>query len=64
MQALALLSEYTDHIVPFTWCDDFSKARNAGLKEAKGEWFLYIDDDEWFGDVQELIAFFKTREGK
>ncbi len=58
----ALLSEYTDHIVPFTWCDDFSKARNAGLKEAKGEWFLYIDDDEWFGDVQELIAFFKTGE--
>lgn len=57
-----LLSEYTDHIVPFTWCDDFSAARNAGLKEAKGEWFLYIDDDEYFVDVQELVEFFRSGE--
>ena len=57
-----LLSEYTDHIVPFTWCNDFSKARNAGLKEAKGEWFLYIDDDETFADVTELIDFFRSGE--
>lgn len=56
----AILEEYTDHIIPFTWCQDFSKARNTGLVEATGEWFLYIDDDEWFADSQEIIDFFQS----
>lgn len=59
---LELAKEYTSHIIPFTWCNDFSKARNAGLKEAKGEWFLYLDDDEWFEDTAEIISFFKSGE--
>lgn len=58
------LKEYTDHIVSFPWCNDFSKARNAGLKEAKGEWFLYLDDDEWFVETKDLINFFITGEYK
>lgn len=57
-----LAKRYTSQIVPFTWCDDFSKARNAGLEKAKGEWFLYLDDDEWFGDVSEILRFFKSGE--
>lgn len=59
---LELAGKYTSHIIPFTWCNDFSKARNAGLREAKGEWFLYLDDDEWFEDVTEIIEFFKSGE--
>ena len=43
-----LAEQYADKIVNFTWCDDFAAARNAGLKLAEGEWFLYLDDDEWF----------------
>ncbi len=61
-QTRELLAEYTDHIVPFVWCDDFSKARNAGLREAKGEWFLYIDDDEYFADTSEIVGFFRSGE--
>ncbi|MDB5098550.1 MAG: hypothetical protein JWM80_2971 [Cyanobacteria bacterium RYN_339] len=30
----------------FTWCDDFSAARNAALDLATGEWVLVIDADE------------------
>lgn len=59
-ETLELVQQYTPHIIPFTWCDDFSKARNAGLKEAKGEWFLYLDNDEWFEDTSEIIQFFKS----
>lgn len=51
---------YTDHIIPFTWCNDFSAARNVGLREAKGEWFMYLDDDEWFEDVEEICEFFRS----
>lgn len=60
----ALMREYTEKIVPFTWCNDFSKARNAGLEQATGKWFLYIDDDEWFEDPSEIISFFKSGEYK
>ncbi len=57
-----IIGEYTDKIIPFEWCRDFSKARNAGLRKAKGEWFLYLDDDEWFEDVGEIIRFFRSGE--
>ena len=52
---LELAKQYTSHIIPFTWCNDFAKARNVGLSAAKGEWFLYLDDDEWFEDVDEIL---------
>lgn len=60
--SIEIAKEYADLIVPFTWCNDFAKARNAGLEKAKGEWFLYLDDDEWFEDVSEIITFFKSKE--
>lgn len=54
------LLKYADIMTRFTWCDDFSKARNAGLDLANGEWFLYLDDDEWFIDLKEIIDFFQS----
>ena len=35
-----------------------SAARNAGMKATEGEWFLYLDDDEWFDNPKEIVAFF------
>ena len=49
--SIDVAKEYTDKIIPFVWCNDFSAARNVGLKAAHGEWFLYLDDDEWFDDI-------------
>lgn len=57
-----LLEEYTDHIIDFLWCQDFSAARNVGLKEAKGQWFLYIDDDEWYEDTTDISHFLQSEE--
>ena len=63
-EQLAIAGEYTDIIIPFTWCNDFSAARNTGLKKATGEWFMFLDDDEWFEDPSEMIFFFKSGEHK
>ena len=60
--SIAVVREYTDKIYPFTWCNDFSAARNVCMEHARGEWFLYVDDDEWFDDVTEFIEFFQSGE--
>ena len=57
-----IAAKYADKMISFTWCNDFAAARNAGLKECTGEWFLYMDDDEWFDDVSELISFFQSKD--
>lgn len=61
---LAYIRQYTDRIVKFQWCNDFAVARNVGLNMARGQWFMYIDDDEWFEDVSELVDFFNGDEEK
>lgn len=53
-----IVESYADVLLDFTWCNDFSKARNLGLSKAKGEWFLYMDDDEWFEDTKAIEEFF------
>lgn len=58
----AYAEAHADRVIDFVWCDDFSAARNAGLKKAKGEWFMFLDDDEWFDDPQEMVSFFVSGE--
>ena len=48
--SVEIAREYADQVVNFTWCNDFAAARNAGLCKCSGEWFLFLDDDEWFED--------------
>lgn len=55
-----IMENYTSHIIDFEWCRDFAAARNVGLHEASGEWFLYLDDDEWFQDTDEIETFFSS----
>lgn len=60
----AVLEKYADRIIPFAWRDDFAAARNAGLEACSGEWFLFIDDDEWFLDAQPVIDFLASEESR
>ncbi len=54
--------EYTSKVYTFKWIKDFSAARNVTLDHAEGEWYLFLDDDEWFDDVTEIDKFFTSNE--
>lgn len=54
----AVVEKYADEVFDFTWCNDFAAARNYQLDVANGKWFLYLDDDEFFLDPENIIDFF------
>ncbi len=60
--SLDVVKRYTDKIYHFDWINDFSAARNVAMEHARGEWFMYFDDDEYFDDVTEFIEFFNSDE--
>ncbi|MBU0459412.1 MAG: tetratricopeptide repeat protein [Nanoarchaeota archaeon] len=45
-QTKEIASKFTNYIYDFTWCDDFSAARNESLKHATKDWILFLDADE------------------
>lgn len=53
-------TEYQARIVSFPWCHNMSAVRNFGIRNAKGAWYMSIDDDEWFEDVKDIIDFFQS----
>lgn len=55
-----VVEKYADEVIPFTWCEDFSAARNAGLKACRGKWFLYVDDDEWIINAAPIIDWLES----
>ncbi len=60
--SLDVAKQYTDKIFHFDWIGDFAAARNVAMEHAKGEWFMFFDDDEYFDDVSEIIEFFLSDE--
>ena len=55
----AMLKETADVYTTFSWIGDFAAARNANLSCARGMWYMYLDDDEWFTDTAALVHFFQ-----
>jgi len=45
----------------FKWIDDFSAAKNYAIKQAKGNWIVILDADEFFpvADARKLVASLK-----
>lgn len=51
--------KYGARVIAHPWGGNMSAARNEGVYHAKGEWYLSIDDDEWFEDVEDILRFFR-----
>jgi len=45
-QTVAIARRYTQHVLYFDWCDDFSQARNQALEQIQADWILTLDADE------------------
>lgn len=50
-----LARSFGARVIPFTWQDDFSAARNVSLKAARGDWILWLDGDNRL-DPQDVDA--------
>ncbi|MBQ3162292.1 MAG: glycosyltransferase family 2 protein [Oscillospiraceae bacterium] len=59
-----IAKKYTDKVLFYEWTNDFSAARNVGLMQAQGEWFMSVDADEIFISCDDIISFFKSGEYK
>ena len=45
-RTVEIAKEQGAQVSHFEWIDDFSAARNASLKEATGDWILWVDADD------------------
>ena len=45
-KTIEIAKKYNSKIIHFKWINDFAAARNESLKNATGQWILYLDADE------------------
>jgi hypothetical protein len=43
--------QYGARVFDFPWCDNFAAARNESIRQATGQWLLWLDADEYFDDA-------------
>ena len=56
--------KYGARVYEHPWHDNMSAVRNDAIRHARGLWYMSIDDDEWFEDVEDILRFFKSGEYK
>lgn len=58
-----IAKEYTENVYHFEWINDFATARNSTLDRAKGQWYMFVDADEYLDeDIEEMVRFFSIPE--
>jgi len=65
-QTIEICKRFGAKIYSYTWCDDFSLARNYGLNQCKKDWILWLDADEELDITHssKIVNFLKTTSAK
>ncbi|MCL1864069.1 MAG: glycosyltransferase family 2 protein [Defluviitaleaceae bacterium] len=61
---VSIAKEFTSKVLETKWENDFAHARNKTLERARGKWYMYVDADEIYEDVSDIIKFFQSGEYK
>ncbi len=59
---IEVCKSYGARVYKHLWHDNMSAVRNEAIRHARGLWYMSIDDDEWFEDVEDILHFFQTGE--
>lgn len=56
-----IVKKYTDKVYDFTWCDDFSAAKNFAISKTNNEYVMVLDSDEFlelpkYEKIEDLYA--------
>jgi glycosyltransferase involved in cell wall biosynthesis len=60
--SVEIAREFTDKVYQIEWRGDFAWARNHTVDRAIGKWYMFLDADEVFTDVEDIIGFFNSGE--
>ncbi|MCL2224305.1 MAG: glycosyltransferase [Defluviitaleaceae bacterium] len=63
-ETVQIAKEFTNHVYEIEWRNDFAWARNHTIEKAQGDWYMFVDADEIFTDVSDIITFFNKGEHK
>lgn len=50
----SLAGKYHAKYYSFIWQENFSLARNYAIEKASGDWIIFLDADEYFGEYSEI----------